>query len=288
MVGIDIHKRNSPRIAEMGGASLLVGFYIGMSVLVIFAPTTVTAPVFNSSLLAILGAGFVGLLDDLFAIRRRYKAILPFIASLPLGIVEFSGHATSILGLDVGAFTIVLIPLGITSAANASNMLEGFNGLGAGLGIIMCIGLIALAFMFGAQGGLFVLVPLLGSLLAFLWYNRYPARIFPGDSLTLCVGAAIACAAIISTPSFKMFGVFLFVPMIAEFALKARGRFRAENYSTLLPDGRLLYKGRIESLTHFITRTGRYREWQVVSILWGAEALLVAVLLVAARILATG
>src|SRR5437870_13910543 len=106
----------------MGGASLLVGFYIGMSVLAIFA-TTVTAPVFNSSLLALLGAGFVGLLDDLFAIRRRYKAILPFIASLPLGIVEFSGHATSILGVDVAAFTIVLIPLGITSAENASILL---------------------------------------------------------------------------------------------------------------------------------------------------------------------
>ena len=271
----------------MGGASLLVGFYIGMSVLAIFA-TTVPPPVFNSALLAILGAGFVGLLDDLFAIRRRYKAILPFIASLPLGLVEFSSHATSILGLDVGAFTILLIPLGITSAANASNMLEGFNGLGAGLGIIMCIGLIALSFMLGAQGGQFVLVPLLGALLAFLWYNRYPARIFPGDSLTLCVGAAIACAAIISTPSFKMFGFFLFTPMIVEFVLKARGRFRAENYSTLLPDGRLLYQGRIESLTHFITRTGHYREWQVVSILWGAESLLVAVLLVAARLLATG
>ena len=76
--------------------------------------------------------------------------------------------------------------------------------------------------------------------------------------------------------------------MIVEFVLKARGRFRAENYSTLLPDGRLLYQGRIESLTHFITRTGRYREWQVVSILWGAESLLVAVLLVGARLLATG
>jgi len=288
IVGIDIHKPNSPRIAEMGGASLLVGFYLGVSILAIFANSTIPAPIFSTSLLAILGAGFVGILDDLFAIPKRYKALLPFLASLPLGVVEYSGNATSILGFNVGGLMIVLIPLGVTSAANASNMLEGFNGLGAGLGIIMCVGLITLASMFGAQAGLFILVPLLGSLLAFLWFNRYPARIFPGDSLTLCVGAAIACAAIISTPSFKMFGIFLFIPMIAEFVLKARGRFRGENYGMHMPDGRLLHQGRVESLTHLITRTGRFREWQVVSILWGAESVLVAVLLVAARLSTPG
>ena len=46
IVGIDIHKPNSPRIAEMGGASLLVGFYLGVSILAIFANSTASVVLF--------------------------------------------------------------------------------------------------------------------------------------------------------------------------------------------------------------------------------------------------
>ena len=279
IVGIDIHKPNSPRIAEMGGVAVVLGFYLGVTYLAIFASSTIAAPIFNASMLAILGSGFVGILDDLFAIPQRYKAILPFLASVPLGIVIFFSRATELLGLDVGVLMIVFVPLGVTCAANASNMLEGYNGLGAGLGIIMSAGLITLAYLLGAIEGLFLLVPLTASLIAFLWYNRYPARLFPGDSMTLTVGAALACAAIISQPSFKLFGLILFIPMIVEFALKARGRFRAENFAYVESDGRLSYPGRIESLTHLLIRSRRLKEWQVVAILWGIEAAIVVALL---------
>jgi UDP-N-acetylglucosamine--dolichyl-phosphate N-acetylglucosaminephosphotransferase len=264
----------------MGGAAVLVGFYIGVSFLAIFGSEDILAPLYNAALLAVLGAGFVGILDDLFAIRRRYKALIPFLLSLPLGIVVFLRGDTDLFGFNVGTLMVFLVPFGVTSAANAANMLEGFNGLGAGLGIIMASSLIVLSFALGAQEGLFLLVPLLGALLAFLWYNRYPARVFPGDSMTLSVGAAVACAAIISQPSFKTYGFLLFIPMIAEFFLKARGRFRGENYGSVGSDGRLTYRGRVESLAHLIMRRGRYREWQVVAILWAAEAAIAVALLV--------
>ncbi len=279
IVGIDIHKPHSPRIAEMGGIAVVLGFYLGVSYLAIFASSGILASVFNASMLAILGSGFVGILDDLFSLPQRYKAILPFFASLPLGIVVFMSQTTELLGVDVGLLMILLVPVGVTCAANASNMLEGFNGLGAGLGIIMSTGLIVLAYLLGADEGLFLLVPLLGSLIAFLWYNRYPARLFPGDSMTLTVGAAIACSAIISQPSFKLYGTVLFIPMIVEFALKARSRFRAENFAFVTADGRLSHPGRIESLTHLLIRGRRLNEWQVVAILWVLEAAIVVALL---------
>ncbi len=91
IVGIDIHKPHSPRIAEMGGVAVVLGFYLGVTYLAIFASSTIAAPIFNASMLAILGSGFVGILDDLFTIPQRYKAILPFLASVPLGIAPVSG-----------------------------------------------------------------------------------------------------------------------------------------------------------------------------------------------------
>jgi len=180
----------------------------------------------------------------------------------------------------------LVVPLGVTSASNAANMLEGFNGLGAGLGVIMTASLIALSLLTGAQEGLFLLFPLLGALAAFLCFNRYPARVFPGDSMTLFTGATIACAAIISSPSLKAFGALLFIPMIIEFVLKFRGHFQAENYGEIGSDGRLGWDGPVESLAHAVMRWKRLREWEIVLVIWAFEAVVcVAVIVAAAAVL---
>ena len=163
------------------------------------------------------------------------------------------------------------LPINIVVTRSAANMLDGFNGLGAGLGIIMTGSLIVLSFLTNAQEGLFLLFPLLGALSAFILFNRYPARVFPGDSMTLFTGATIGCAAIISAPSLKTFGAILFLPMIVEFILKLRGRFQGENYGKVGPDGRLIWNGRIESLAHAIMKWRPLREWEIVIILWAVE-----------------
>ncbi len=99
--------------------------------------------------------------------------------------------------------------------------------------------------------------------------------------MTLFAGACIACAAIISSPPLKTQGAILFAPMIAEFVLKARSHFRAENYASADSDGRLRYEGRTESITHVLLRRGRFREWEVVGILWAVEAVIAGALLLA-------
>src|SRR3990172_8488481 len=137
-------------------------------------------------------------------------------------------HGTSAMGKDLnkphkplvpemGGLAVILgfslvfaVALGVTSAGNAANMLEGLNGLGSGLAVIITTTLIVLSILEQADEGLFLLFPLLGALLAFLWFNRYPARVFPGDSMTLFSGAAIASAAVISSPPLKTVGAFLF------------------------------------------------------------------------------
>ncbi len=272
LVGKDLNKPHAPLIPEMGGIGVILGFYVGVGVLSAFAVPSASAALFFAAMSACLGAGLVGLMDDMFRLRKRSKAILPFVLALPLGAVVYAAKNTVLLGVDIGLLMAVMVPLGVTSASNAANMLEGFNGLGAGLGVIMTSSLIAISIITGAQGGLFLLFPLLGALTAFLCFNRYPARVFPGDSMTLFTGATIACAAIISAPSLKAFGAVLFAPMIVEFILKARGRFQGENYGVMDEDGKLSWNGRIESLAHAVMRWRRLKEWQIVGIVWGLEA----------------
>ncbi len=274
MVGRDLHKVNRPIIPEMGGIAVIGGFYAGVTLFQLLAVTSPELLVYlHASLVAAFGAGFVGLLDDLFSIRRRAKALAPLLFAIPLAVVVYrdrAGGGTILLNVDVGALVLLAIPLGITSAANATNMLEGFNGLGAGLGVIMCGAMIALALVTGQTDGLYLVFPLLGALLAFLYFNRYPARVFPGDSMTLFVGATIAAAAIAAHQ--KTYGALLFVPFIVEFFLKAQGRFKGESYGSLGADGRLVHEGRIESLSHLLMRWRRLKEWQVVAGLWIIEA----------------
>ncbi len=282
LVGIDLHKPGRPLIPEMGGLAVIAGFYVGITLLQLIAPDGPPSAYLHASLVAIFGAGFVGLMDDLFDLRQRVKALLPFLFAIPLGIVAFRDPdgGTILLYADVGALIILAIPFGITSAANAANMLEGFNGLGAGLGIIMCVAMIGLAFLTGDTSGLYFVVPLLGALLAFLYFNRFPARVFPGDSMTLFVGATIAAAAIVSHQ--KTYGALLFLPMIAEFFLKLRGRFQGENYGEPDSEGNLRYSGKTESLAHVLMKRHPMKEWQVVGALWTLEAVVGAGVLVAA------
>ncbi len=275
-VGKDLNKPGKPLIPEMGGLAVMLGFYVGVTLLIVVSSPSEAPgrPYFYAALLASFGAGAVGLLDDMFGLQKRTKALLPFIIALPLGASVYQSGDVTFLGLNLGFLTVAAVAFGITSAANAANMLEGLNGLGSGLMIIMTTTMIVLSYLVGSSEGLFLLFPLLGALSSFLWYNRYPARVFPGDSMTLFAGATVAAAAIVSSPSMKTLASLLFIPMIVEFFLKARGRFQAENYGQPGLDGRLHYSGRIQSLTHLFMRGRPMNEWQIVAALWAIEAVI--------------
>lgn len=286
LVGKDLNKPTKPLVPEMGGIAVILAFYVGIALVALLASEVIAGGVFFAALSACMGAGIVGLMDDMFRLRQRTKAVLPFLLALPLGVAVYTSGNRVLLNMDIGLLMIFAVPLGVTSAANAANMLEGLNGLGAGLGVIMTVTLVLLSLLTGSQEGMFLLVPLLGALLAFLWFNRYPARIFPGDSMTLFMGATVASAAIISSPSLKAFGALLFLPMVIEFFLKLRGHFKGENYGEIGPDGRLSWNGRIGSLAHAIMKWRRLREWEVVLVLWIVEgAVCLAVLLAASAML---
>ena len=277
VVGKDLNKPGAPEVAEMGGIPVVIGFFAGVSVMLALNGLT-REDLLNASLTAILGAAFVGTMDDLFDLRQRQKAILPFVLALPLGATLDSEIYIPFVGqFDFGPWMILIAAIAVTCAANAANMLEGFNGLGTGLGIIMTSTLIMLSLIHDRLDAMYVLMPLLAALIAFIWFNRYPARIFPGDTMTLFMGATLAAAGLLS--DLQLQTIFIFIPMIVEFGLKMRGHFEAENYASRSANGYLEYHGKIESLTHVFMKRFKLTERRLVELIWALEATMCSIVI---------
>lgn len=278
ITGKDLNKPDHPEIAEMGGIAVVIGFFAGVSVILAIDGVT-NEEILNISLSVVLGAAFIGMIDDLFELRQRQKAFFPFLLALPLGAALDPTINLPYLGeVHFGVLMIVAAPFAITCAANAGNMLEGFNGLGTGLGIIMASTLVVLALHHDRLDGVYLLIPLLGGLMAFLWFNKHPAKIFPGDTLMLFMGATIAAAGMLSDLHIQT--AIIFIPMIVEFFLKLRGNFLAENYATRASNGHLEYHGRTESMTHILMKTWNLTERRLVMLVWGIEGAICTLVIV--------
>jgi UDP-N-acetylglucosamine--dolichyl-phosphate N-acetylglucosaminephosphotransferase len=160
--------------------------------------------------------------------RQDIKALLPMAAALPMVALAAAGSTAISLPfigtVDFGMFYIVvLIPLGVTVASNLTNMLAGFNGMEAGMGMVMFAAVAIIAVANGSTEAALIAFAMLGALIAFLRFNWYPARVFIGDIGNLLIGGALACAVIIG--NFESVGAILVVPYLADFAVKAVNRF---------------------------------------------------------------
>ena len=168
-----------------------------------------------------------------------------------------------ILGkIDIGLiYPLVLIPIGVVGAANMVNMLAGFNGMETGMGIVY-IGMLGL-YTYVNGGYIASLIALVSfvSLIAFYYYNKYPAQILPGDSLTYLLGALIAVIAIIG--NVEKAALIISIPFFIEFFLKLRGKFRKQSYGCYKNGKVHSMYDKIYSITHIFTRTGKFTEKQI-------------------------
>ncbi len=284
-VGIDIQKKEKTKVAEIGGLPVLVGFLSGIlcyiAVHTFYFKTTGYMQVLAATLTVTLIV-LIGMLDDLTVLlktkskgqfqkkigfRQRHKFLMPLAAAVPLMVVN-SGVSTIQLpffgNFDAGLlYPLILIPLGIFGASNATNMLAGLNGLEASLGVVALSSLGLYAYINGSFFAAAIAFIFVSALFAFLIYNWYPARIFPGDSLNYTIGAVIASVAIIG--NVERFAVFIFALWFLEFFLKARSKFKAESFGILLKNGciKAPYE-KIYSVTH-IFMNGKHTETQIVA-----------------------
>lgn len=283
MTGKDVHKPGI-EVPEMGGVAVALGFFSGLFLILFFIKAEY--PSIIAACIAILGAVIIGVIDDLINIRQRLKGALPFFFGIPLGLVLAHRFITVpfVGDLNVGVLIFVLVPLAITCASNATNMLEGFNGLSSGMVLIMGATLALIGALQGEELSTFFLLPMLSSLVVFLFFNSYPSRVFPGDTLTLFMGAVIAASALMSNLS--VYALILFIPFILEFFLKFFGKLKrsrkngwtktawAQSFGTVRKDRTLHYSGPVESLTHLFMKNFNLKEYQLVFLFWGLEFML--------------
>jgi len=193
IVGRDWNKRENVRIPELGGIAILFGFPIGISISVGLLKLLGS---FNElPILAAIGVlyigGMIGIIDDISKIPQRYKMIVVAFAALPLMLSRFGDE---IIELPVGAsidlssahliYWLIIVPIGITGAANAMNMSAGYNGLETGQVAIISFSLMVAALISGQSQGVYsvlIFVALFGAVIGLNYFNGFPAITFVGD-----------------------------------------------------------------------------------------------------------
>lgn len=147
-----------------------------------------------------LGATIViglGIADDLRSLSPGAKLMLQLVAA---SIVVGSGFVVgNVLGVDLGWLGVPLTLLWVVGVTNAVNLIDGLDGLAAGVGLIVSLTIFAVSVSSGRPGEAMVLVTLAGALAGFLRYNFHPARIFLGDSGSLFLGFVLAVVSIVGS-----------------------------------------------------------------------------------------
>lgn len=290
IVGMDLHKKNKPKLPTSGGTPVALGVLAGLLVYIGLTTFLVGVSENMTNLLAVLSSilivMFVGFLDDLNVRARAVitkegldirigfpqwaKPLLTLPAAIPLMIVNAGETMMSIplIGMiDFGLwYPLVLIPIGVIGASNMVNLLGGFNGSESGTGMVYLLGLGAFAFMNGNMAAVIFLTSF-AAVAGFIKYNWYPAKFLPGDSLTYLLGAIVASGVIVG--NMEKIGIIVMIPFIIEFFLKLRSKFRTSCLGRLRDDGKLdpPYGKKIYSWTHLIMNIRKFTESQVTMIL---------------------
>jgi phospho-N-acetylmuramoyl-pentapeptide-transferase len=177
----------------------------------------------------LVAGGLIGFADDQSKLRvgsrgipARLKLPIQILLALPVAYIAISeshlpcpvppslmdcdGPHQYLLTFD----PVLLFPLAviaIVATANAVNITDGMDGLAGGLSVI-AIAAMALLLPGAPAGEKAVAMSLAGALVAFLVFNRYPARVFMGDTGSLAIGYALAAMAIQQ-------GLLVLLPLLA-------------------------------------------------------------------------
>ena len=142
---------------------------------------------------------FIGIKDDLVNLRASKKLLGQILAAIIL-VHLAKIRLTTFFGLfGIGAlpvwFSYLFSIFTCVVITNAFNLIDGIDGLAGSLGII---GAFTFGFWFhflGLTQYSILCAALIGSLLAFLWYNKTPAKIFMGDTGSMLIGFVMALLA---------------------------------------------------------------------------------------------
>ena len=196
----------------MGGLIFIIPTIITTLVLFFMGKISIT----NNLLIVLfvfIGYALIGFIDDYLIIKRNNNKGLTEIQKLLLQVVIATiffflflknGGATLLvistlnINIDMGWLYGIFILFILVGGSNAVNITDGLDGLAGGLSSIAFIAFGLISISSGNEDlGIFSFI-LTGSIIGFLVFNTYPAKIFMGDTGSLALGAVLASIAILS------------------------------------------------------------------------------------------
>jgi len=185
----------------LGGLAVGIGCAVGIAVglLVVDEPRLVrgAAGFGGGALLLVL----VGIWDDRFEVKPWVKLAFQLAAAsiaIRAGFrVDLFSDPISRTTLEVPA--LILWPvtlLWIVGVTNAMNLIDGLDGLSAGIGAIIAATLTIICWQAGQWVGVVIGLAIMGALLGYLPFNFPPARIFLGDTGSLLIGFGLSLLAL--------------------------------------------------------------------------------------------
>ncbi len=202
-----VHQKIMPR---MGGLAIFVSFLIG--VLIIQPGGQHHWPIIIGSFIIIL----TGIFDDIKEISPKVKLagqvaaafIVVFYGGLNVEFINlpFGGK------LEFGLFSIPFTMIWIIGITNAINLIDGLDGLAAGVSTIALLTIAGMAFVMGNPYVMMVALIAAVSTLGFLFFNFYPAKIFMGDTGALFLGYLIGVLALLGFKNVTF--ISLIIPII--------------------------------------------------------------------------
>ncbi len=193
-----VHKRVMPRL---GGLAIFLAF-AGSFLIVVPALDAINGDVAWSLLIGGAIIVLTGGLDDRFQLRPILKllgitaaalvVVVGFDVKVDLVNVPFGQHT-----IDLDWLSVPLTVFWIVGVTNAINLIDGLDGLAAGVSAIATATMLVLAVTMGNLTVIVLCAVLLGSTIGFLFFNFYPAKIFMGDTGALFLGFSLATLSIL-------------------------------------------------------------------------------------------
>jgi len=244
LIGKDMNKVGGGEgVAEAGGVCVIMGFILG--ILIYIAVKTFYFKAYEeimeifASLSVILIIAFVGFTDDILGwkigLNKPLRILFLAFASLPLVVIN-AGQAVAGNGLEI-VYPLFFIVVGVVGTSATFNFLAGYNGLETSQGILILSGLAIVTYLTGNRWLSIIGLVMVACLIAFYFFNKHPAKVFPGDTLTYPVGALIAIIAVLG--NIEKIAIFFFIPYILETILKLRGKLKKESFAKVNGDGSL-------------------------------------------------
>jgi len=188
-----IHTKPMP---SLGGLAISISFSISALICLEFNP------VFKAFLVGLIVITITGVIDDIWHIPSPVKfageiaASLLFIYLSGIVIVSF-GDLIGTGSIGTGRYAIPVTVFCMVGVINALNFADGLDGLAGGICAVACLFLAYFSFISGNQFYLILIVAIFGSLIGFLYYNRYPAKVFMGDTGSLVLGYILSVICIL-------------------------------------------------------------------------------------------